>query len=84
MNLWQLTDKDSKIEGYVSMPSFTLSENEEIIEMEVEAYVVPQMSIPILLGEAYQLNYELTVKRSMESRAMILYGNYMATRMNIA
>lgn len=27
MNLWQLTDKDSKIEGYVSMPIFTLSEN---------------------------------------------------------
>ncbi|PBK84512.1 hypothetical protein ARMGADRAFT_943396, partial [Armillaria gallica] len=26
MNLWQLTNKDSKIEGYVSMHIFTLSE----------------------------------------------------------
>ncbi|PBK64293.1 hypothetical protein ARMSODRAFT_840740, partial [Armillaria solidipes] len=75
MNLWQLTDKDSKIEGYVSVPIFTLSENRELIETEVEAYVVPQMSVPILLGEDYQLNYELTVKWSNKQGVTILYGD---------
>jgi hypothetical protein len=29
--------------------------------MEVEAYVVPNMSVDILLGEDFQLNYELLV-----------------------
>lgn len=75
MNLWQLTDKDSKIEGYVSMPIFTLSEQNELIETEVEAYLVPLMSMPILLGEDYQLNYELTVKRNIKVGATILYGD---------
>ncbi len=75
MNLWQLTDKDSKIEGYVSIPIFTLSEKGELIETEVEAYVVPQMSVPILLGEDYQLNYELTVKQSTENGVTLLYGD---------
>ncbi len=75
MNLWQLTDKDSKIEGYISMPIFTLSEQGDIIEMEVEAYLVPHMSVPILLGEDYQINYKLTIKRSLEDGVTILYGD---------
>ncbi len=60
--LWQLTDKESKIEGYVTMPIFTMSEWGELIETEVKAYLVPNMSVPILLGEDYQVNYELTIK----------------------
>lgn len=75
MDLWQLTDKDSKIEGYVLMPIFTMSEEGELIETEVEVYLVPHMSVPLLLGEDYQLNYELTVKRSMEHGISILYGD---------
>ncbi len=75
MNLWQLTDKDSKIKGYVSMPIFTVSEQGKIIETEVEAYLVPHMSVPILLREDYQLNYELTVKRNTKNGVTILYGD---------
>ncbi|KAK0185768.1 hypothetical protein F5146DRAFT_937614, partial [Armillaria mellea] len=73
INLWQLTNKHSKIEGYVSVPIFTLSENGELIETEVEAYIVPQMSVPILLGKDYQLNYELMVKQSNKLGVTILY-----------
>lgn len=62
MNLWQLTDKDSKIKGYIVIPITTLSEKGELIETEVEAYLVPHMSVPLLLGEDYQLDYKLTVK----------------------
>ncbi|PBK79373.1 hypothetical protein ARMGADRAFT_950949, partial [Armillaria gallica] len=73
MNLWQLTDKDSKIKGYVAIPIFTMSEQNELIETEVEVYLVPLMSVPILLGEDYQLNYELMVKWNVDTRMMILY-----------
>lgn len=62
MKLWQLTDKESKIEGYITMPIFTMSEWGEPIETEVKAYLVPNMSVPILLGEDYQVNYEVTIK----------------------
>ncbi len=62
MKLWQLTDKEAKIEGYISMPIFTLSEAGELIETEVKAYLIPNMSVLILLGKDYQVNYELTIK----------------------
>ncbi|KAK0430000.1 hypothetical protein EV421DRAFT_1744636 [Armillaria borealis] len=67
MKLWQLTDKDADIEGYVTMPIFTLTENGKLIETEVESYLVPDMSVPILLGKDYQQNYELAVKRNLEN-----------------
>lgn len=53
MKLWQLTDKEAKIKGYVSMPIFILFKAGELIETEVEAYLVPNMSVPILLGKDY-------------------------------
>ncbi len=75
MKLWQLTDKESHIEGYVLMPIFTISKQGEILETEVEVYLVPDMSVPILLGEDYQVNYELTVKHSLEHGTHILYSD---------
>lgn len=50
MDLWQLTDKDAKIQGYVRIPIFMESSDGVILETEAEAYVVPDMTIPILLG----------------------------------
>ncbi len=52
---------------------FTISEQDKIIETKVEAYLVSHMSVPILLGKDYQLNYELTVKRNTKNRVTILY-----------
>ena len=50
MDLWQLTDKDAKIQGYFRIPIFMESSDGVILETEAEAYVVPDMTIPILLG----------------------------------
>ena len=36
------------------------------IETEAEAYVVPNMTVPILLGEDYQQSYEVCVTRNVE------------------
>lgn len=73
LNLWQLTDKNTKLRGFVRLPILTLSETGEFLETEVEAYVVPGMSVLILLGENYQLNYELTVRRDVSEGTTISY-----------
>jgi len=71
MNLWQLTDKDSEIQGYVHIPIFMTSTDGVVIEMEAEAYVVPNMMVPILLGEDYHLNYELIVVHRIDFRSTV-------------
>ncbi|EDR14134.1 uncharacterized protein LACBIDRAFT_321942 [Laccaria bicolor S238N-H82] len=74
MDLWQLTDKDSKIQGYVRIPIFMESSEGVIIETEAEAYVVPDMTIPILLGEDYHLNYELTVAHRIDFKSVVNFS----------
>jgi hypothetical protein len=43
----------------------------QLIESEAEAYMVPHMTVPILLGEDYQTNYEIGVLRSIEEGLMV-------------
>ena len=76
MNLWQLTDKDSKLKGFVRIPIFLVTETGDILETEAEAYVVPNMTVPILLGEDYQQSYEVSVTRNVEIGTHIGFGNY--------
>ena len=66
MNLWQLTDKDSEIQGYIQIPMFMTSTDGILIETEAEAYVIPNMTVPILLGEDYHLNYKLNVTHQVD------------------
>ena len=74
MNLWQLTDTDSTIQGYVRIPIFMESSDRILLETEAEAYVVPNMTIPILLGEDYHLNYELIVAHKVDFRSMVNFA----------
>ena len=71
LNLWQLTDKDSTIQGYVRIPIFMESSDGILLETEAEAYVVPNMTVPILLGEDYHINYELTVAHKVDFRSVV-------------
>ena len=34
-----------------------------VLEFEEEAYVVPGMNMPILLGEDFQVNYDVLIHR---------------------
>jgi hypothetical protein len=79
MKLVQLTHEESDIKGYVNVPLFVMSEDGSLIEMEAEAYVVPGMSVPILLGEDDQLNYEITVTRNLESGTKIHFQGWRYT-----
>lgn len=71
MKLWQLTSKNETLAGYVTLPLFVEAEDGTLLESEVEAYIVPGMSVDILLGEDYQLGHEIAVKRSVESGTRI-------------
>lgn len=73
MRLWQLTDRNACLEGYTTLPVFVESEDGTVVETEVEAYVVPGMSVDVLLGEDYQLNHEVTVARDLEKGTRVSY-----------
>ncbi|KZV79413.1 hypothetical protein EXIGLDRAFT_570192, partial [Exidia glandulosa HHB12029] len=55
----QLTDKAPRIKGYVRVPVFIQDENGLTLEFATEAYVVPGMTVDVLLGEDWHLNHEL-------------------------
>ncbi|KAK0214690.1 hypothetical protein EDD85DRAFT_782752, partial [Armillaria nabsnona] len=63
------------LKGYIRLPIITKSEGRSLVETTIEAYIVPNMSVPILLGEDYQLNYELTAHRSVAEGCRISYKN---------
>lgn len=71
MNLWQLTDKDTTLAGFIRLPILLRTTDNQVIRSEVEAYVVPNMTVPILLGEDYQVNYEITTSRNVEKGRFI-------------
>ncbi|KIM40433.1 hypothetical protein M413DRAFT_41718, partial [Hebeloma cylindrosporum] len=71
MKLWQLTDKDCELGRFVRIPILVESTEEETLELEAEAYIVPKMTVPILLGEDFQLTYEITVARSVDKGTRI-------------
>ncbi|KAJ7882129.1 hypothetical protein B0H13DRAFT_1890974 [Mycena leptocephala] len=79
MKLVQLTQEESGIQGFTVVPIFVISEEGEVLETEAEAYVVPGMSILILLGEDYQLNYELALTRNIETGTHIHFQNWEYT-----
>lgn len=74
MKLWQLTDKDSTLKGFVLIPNFMTTDEGITLESEAEAYMVPGMTVPILLGEDYQLTYEVGVTRNVEEGPRIHFG----------
>ncbi|KAK0430668.1 hypothetical protein EV421DRAFT_1743800 [Armillaria borealis] len=64
LNLYQLTHNDTKLQGYIHTSVFIKANN---------AYMVPKMAIPILLGEDYQTSYELNISHSTENGVWLSY-----------
>lgn len=65
MQIFQLTETGTHIKGFVRLPVFMEATDGTVLETEAEAYVVPNMTVPILLGEDYHLTYEISVSRSV-------------------
>ncbi|KAJ7661809.1 hypothetical protein B0H17DRAFT_953388 [Mycena rosella] len=72
MSLAQLTDSGTVIKGYVVVKILMRTTTGEVAELEAEAYVVKGMSVPVLLGEDFQLTFEMGVVRNVESGTKIL------------
>ena len=53
-----------------------VTETGDVLETEAEAYVVPNMTVPILLGEDYQQSYEVSVTQNVELGTRIGFGSH--------
>lgn len=62
MKLYHLT-MSAKVLGYIRTTLFMPRENGSFISFDLEAYVVRNMRVPLLLGEDFQTTYELGVTR---------------------
>jgi len=74
MQLWQLTNKDLSLKGFIRIPITMQSEDGTLLESKAEAYIIPGMMVPILLGEDYQLNYKVGVMRNVETGTCIHFA----------
>ncbi|KAF7344711.1 TY3B-TY3B protein [Mycena venus] len=61
MTLYHLTGQ-AKVLGYIKTQLYMVSKDGEVISFELEAYVVRNMKVPLLLGEDFQSSYELGVR----------------------
>ncbi|KZW01441.1 hypothetical protein EXIGLDRAFT_602947, partial [Exidia glandulosa HHB12029] len=71
----QLTNTDPGILGYVRMPIFAEADDGTTLRFDTECYVVPGMTVDILLGEDFQRAYEFNIMRSAEHGALVLVGS---------
>ncbi|KAI0755883.1 hypothetical protein BC629DRAFT_1271875, partial [Irpex lacteus] len=74
MDLWQLTSKATRIDGYIELPLFVETETGEKVGLTAETYVVPDMNVPLLLGEDFHVAYELRVQRHVEFGTTVELG----------
>ena len=65
MNLLALTN-NAKIIGYVVLGVFFHTREGKVLECEEEAYIVPGMKVPVLLGEDFQKNYNMSIHHYKE------------------
>ncbi|KAI0038210.1 hypothetical protein FA95DRAFT_1449781, partial [Auriscalpium vulgare] len=74
MRLYHLTG-GAKMLGYVHLPLFIPSREGPLLKVIAECYVVPEMTVPLLLGEDFQLNYEFGVRRSVSDGSFLTVGD---------
>ncbi|KAI0055340.1 hypothetical protein BV25DRAFT_1770150, partial [Artomyces pyxidatus] len=74
MQLYQLTG-NAKITGYVNLSLVVQSREGPQLQFAAECYVVPGMTVPLLLGEDFHLNYELGVTRSVADGSLVSVGS---------
>jgi hypothetical protein len=73
MQLYVLT-RQAKVLGYTRFTMYVLSATGVLVSFEVEAYVVRNMRVPLLLGEDFQISYELGVTRYSNGHCDVRIG----------
>ncbi|KAI0043229.1 hypothetical protein FA95DRAFT_1462938, partial [Auriscalpium vulgare] len=74
MRLYHLTG-GAQMLGYVHLPLFIPSREGPLLKVIAECYVVPEMTVPLLLGEDFQLTYEFGVRRSVSAGSFLTVGD---------
>lgn len=74
LKLWALTNQ-VRILGYIDLSIFVRTSDGRTLEFVEEVYIVPGMNVPILLGEDFQDNYDLSIIRSRGSVTVSLQAN---------
>nr|GAT42354.1 predicted protein [Mycena chlorophos] len=74
MRLYHLTGV-AKILGYVRTKLFMTDVNGQVISFELEAYVVKDMRVPLLLGKDFQTAYEIGVQRQADGECLLNIGS---------
>jgi hypothetical protein len=74
LKLWQLTDSSAEIAGYVDVPVIMRGTDGRLLRMTAEAYVVPGMTVDVLLGEDFQLNYGISPMRAGSERPTLTFA----------
>ncbi|KAL1684810.1 hypothetical protein GGG16DRAFT_24639, partial [Schizophyllum commune] len=73
MKLYHLTGS-AKVLGFTTFTMYARTKTKELVSFEVEAYVVRDMKVPLLLGEDFHTAYELSVKRHADGSTDVVIG----------
>lgn len=73
LRLWQLLDGNARIEGYVEIGVYVKGSDNKWIRAKAEAYLVPNMNVPVLLGEDFQLTYGVSVRRDLDQGSLVTF-----------
>jgi hypothetical protein len=73
MKLYALTGK-AKVLGFTRFTMYCKAQDGILVSFEVEAYVVHNMRVPLLLGEDFQLSYKMGVTRYSSGHCDISVG----------
>ncbi|KAF9486755.1 hypothetical protein BDN71DRAFT_1372451, partial [Pleurotus eryngii] len=70
IQLHQLTCS-ATILGYITTHLYVKTQDAQIVQFDVEAYVVKDMKVPLLLGEDFMTSYEIGVTRKASGRCTV-------------
>lgn len=73
MKLYHLTG-NARVLGYVKTQLFAVATDGNVVSFDLEAYVVKDMRVPLLLGEDFQVSYELGLRRYATGHCEVLVG----------
>jgi hypothetical protein len=65
---------DARVLGYVKTTLFMEAKDGTVISFDLEAYIVKNMKVPLLLGKDFQMMYELGVSRQATGHSEISIG----------
>src|SRR6266849_3208392 len=78
MKLYHLTGQ-AKVLGYIKTKLFMTTFDGTTVEFDLEAYVIKDMRVPLLLGEDFQTAYEIGVKRRSTGECSLSIGDSQLT-----